>query len=158
MNLLLRSRISSVYDIYIRITGKDPIKLNWNKCFLLNDVDVNFISIGHMRSKFYILLSIFSKTNNVYNYCIEYFSLWVTLAFFNSGRALSTNASETVNSIHVQYKSNQLMDFVGKLKDEQQKEIERAVICRGKYRFKDEFSHLTVNETSWFKMSKEKRQ
>ncbi len=54
-----------------------------------------------------------------------------------------------VNSIiksHVQYKSNQLMDFVGKLKeviDEQQKEI---VICRGKYRFKD---HLTVNETSW---------
>ncbi len=42
--------------------------------------------------------------------------------------------------------------------DEQQKEIEWAVISRGKYRFKDEFSHLTVNETSWFKMSKEKRQ
>lgn len=76
----------------------------------------------------------------------------------------STNASETVNSIikaHVLYKSSQLMEFVAKLKeviDEQEREIERAVIGRGKYEFKEEYSHLKVSEVKWFKMSKEERE
>ena len=51
----------------------------------------------------------------------------------------TTNASETINSVikaHVSYKPSQLMEFVGRLKelvDEQEREIERAVIKRGKY-------------------------
>ena len=53
------------------------------------------------------------------------------------------------------------MEFVGKLKeliDEQEKEVERAVIGRGKYRIREEYAHLQVNESQWFGMSKEQRQ
>ena len=55
----------------------------------------------------------------------------------------TTNASETVNSVikaHVSYKPSQLMEFIGKLRelvDEQEREIERAVIKRGKYQLKE---------------------
>ena len=51
--------------------------------------------------------------------------------------AFTTNASETVNSIiksHVSYKSSQLVELTEKLKsviDEQEKEVERAVITGG---------------------------
>ena len=54
----------------------------------------------------------------------------------------TTNASETTNSVikaHVLYKHSQLMEFVNHLKDvvdEQEREVERAVIRRGKFRFK----------------------
>ena len=56
------------------------------------------------------------------------------------------NASETINSVikaHVSYKPSQLMEFVDKLKeliDEQEKEVEQAVIGRGKYRIRDEYA------------------
>ena len=69
-----------------------------------------------------------------------------------------TNASETVNSVlksHVNYKSSQPLEFVGKLKDvvdEQEREIERAVIGHGKYQFKMQYSHFVVPELKWFKM------
>ena len=76
----------------------------------------------------------------------------------------TTNASETVNSIiksHVSYKPNQLMELTEKLReaiDEQEREVERAVIGRGKFRFKEEYQHLQVAETRWFKMKPEQRQ
>ena len=69
------------------------------------------------------------------------------------------NASESVNSMlkrHVNFKSSQLVEFVEKLKelvDEQEREVERAVIGRGKYRFKNQYHHLTVGEKAWFKMN-----
>ena len=50
----------------------------------------------------------------------------------------TTNASETTNSVikaHVLYKHSKLMEFVNHLKDvidEQEREVERAVIRRGK--------------------------
>ena len=75
----------------------------------------------------------------------------------------TTNASETINSVikvHVSYKPSQLMEFVGKLKeliDEQEREVERAVIRRGKYRLKEEYAFLEVNESDWFKMTQEQR-
>ena len=78
-------------------------------------------------------------------------------------KPFTTNASETINSViksHVSYKPSQLMEFVEKLKelvDEQEREIERAVIKRGKYRLKPAFSYLEVNESDWFKMTKEQR-
>ena len=76
----------------------------------------------------------------------------------------TTNASETVNSIiksHVSYKPSQLMELTEKLReaiDEQEREVERAVIGRGKFRFKEEYQHLQVAETRWFKMKPEQRQ
>lgn len=42
--------------------------------------------------------------------------------------------------------------------DEQEREVERAVISRGKYVFREEFSNLKVSELKWFKMTKEQRQ
>lgn len=68
-----------------------------------------------------------------------------------------TNASECVNSIikvKVQYKSSELSQFVVKLRelcDEQEREIERAILRRGKYK------QLEVNEGKWFSMSQDQR-
>ena len=42
-----------------------------------------------------------------------------------------------------------------KLIDEQEKEVERAVINRGKYRFREQYRFLGVEECKWFKMSSE---
>ena len=60
---------------------------------------------------------------------------------------------------HVNYKSSHLLEFVGKLKDvdEQEREIERAVIGRGKYQFKMQYSHFMVPELKWFKMTESQR-
>ena len=78
-------------------------------------------------------------------------------------RIFTTNASETTNSIiksHVSHKSCRLMEFVTHLKDivdEQEREVERAVLRRGKFQFKDEYLHLEVDENHWFAMSQEQR-
>lgn len=78
-------------------------------------------------------------------------------------QTFTTNASETVNSIlkcHFQHKSCQLLEFVSKLKDvvdEQEKEVERAVIGRGKYRFKEQYQHLVISEERWFRMTEQQR-
>ena len=76
----------------------------------------------------------------------------------------TTNPSETTNAIikaHVSYKHNQLLHFVNHSKgviDEQEAEVERAVIRRGKFRFKEEYQYLEVEESEWFRMSTEERQ
>lgn len=68
----------------------------------------------------------------------------------------STNASECVNKMlknKVQYKRSELPQFISKLKelcDEQDREVERAIICRGKYRLRPQYQHLQVSETKWF--------
>ena len=73
--------------------------------------------------------------------------------------SFTTNASETANFIvknKVDYKRNQLVEFVDELKqviDDQEREIEKAVICTGKYQFKSEYKHLEVPESKWYKMS-----
>ena len=78
-------------------------------------------------------------------------------------QVFTTNASETTNSIikaHVSHKPSELMDFVQHLKDivdEQEHEVERAIIRQGKYRFKDDYLHLEVSEDKWFGMSQEQR-
>ncbi len=57
----------------------------------------------------------------------------------------SPNASETVNSIlknAVSYKQNELPDFILKVKEvceEQEREVERAVVRRGKYQFRPQY-------------------
>ena len=76
----------------------------------------------------------------------------------------TTNASESINAIlkrKVDYKRNQLPEFVDIFKeviDDQRCELERAVVGRGKYLFRQAYSHLQVSETKWFAMSSEQRQ
>ena len=82
----------------------------------------------------------------------------------NPPSPFTTNASESMNAIlkrKVDYKKNELHMFINHLKqlaDEQENEIERAVIGRGKYRFHEQYRHLEVKESEWFKMNSDQRQ
>lgn len=75
-----------------------------------------------------------------------------------------TNASESVNNVmkrKVNYKRSDVNQFIQKLEEfanEQDHEVERAIIGRGKYCFSSGYEHLQVDETKWFKMSKPKRE
>ncbi len=76
----------------------------------------------------------------------------------------TTNASESINAMlkrKVSYKQSELpafIDHVKQLINEQEKEVERAVIKRGKYRFRKQYRFLEVEEGKWFTMSSEQRQ
>lgn len=75
----------------------------------------------------------------------------------------TTNASETANFIlksKVDYKRSQLLEFIEKLKevvDEQEREVEKAAIQRGKYRFQSQYKYLEVPESQWYKMTPQQR-
>ena len=77
----------------------------------------------------------------------------------------TTNASESVNFVlksKVDYRKNELPEFLDKLKsviDEQERELERAIIGRGKYKLCDDFKRLEISEDEWFtKMSVSQRE
>ena len=75
----------------------------------------------------------------------------------------TTNASETINSViksHLSHKSSKHIELIDKLKeviDDQELEVEKAIIGRGKYQLKEQYSHLMIEETDWFKLSKAER-
>ena len=75
----------------------------------------------------------------------------------------TTNASESVNALlknKVDYKRNELPDFLKKLKevvDEQDEEVSRAVIGKGKYVIRPGFKTLEKSEAKWFSMQEEAR-
>ena len=75
-----------------------------------------------------------------------------------------TNASESINALlknKVEYRKNELPVFLDQLKeaiDEQEREVERAVIDRGKYRFRSDYRYLVKHESNWFKMTASQRQ
>ena len=80
-------------------------------------------------------------------------------------RVFTTNASESINSVlknKVDYKKNDLPVFLDKLKsviNEQEREMERAIIGRGKYQLSEGFKKLEKTEHQWFsKMSLAQRQ
>ena len=76
----------------------------------------------------------------------------------------TTNACETANSVlksHVNYKRSELIEFVHKFNElihEQEREVERAVIGRGKYELRPQYHFLHVPETKWFSMSTTQRE
>lgn len=78
--------------------------------------------------------------------------------------SFTTNASESLNAMlkrKVNHKKNDLPEFIDQLKqlvDEQDRELERAVIGRGKFQFRKEFRSLEIKETDWFRMSREQRE
>ena len=72
----------------------------------------------------------------------------------------TTNASESMNALikmKMDYKKHELPVFLDKLKeviDEQERELERAVLDRGKYQFSTEYQYLVKKQNDWFmKMS-----
>ena len=70
--------------------------------------------------------------------------------------AFTTNASESINALlknHVQSKKGDVPLFLDKLKaatDEQQRELERAIVDKGKYKLKHAFASLIKGESEWF--------
>ena len=73
------------------------------------------------------------------------------------------NVSESINAMlkrKLDYKRSELPAFIDKIKElvnEQQKELERAVIGRGKYQLKQQYQNLQVTESKWFLMTQEQR-
>ena len=58
------------------------------------------------------------------------------------------------------YKKNELHKFIGKVQclvNDQDLEVERAVCCRGKYRFRPQYQYLEIAEEKWFNMTPEAR-
>ena len=76
----------------------------------------------------------------------------------------TTNASESINAMlkrKVLYKKSELPSFVTHLKqliDEQERELERAVIGRRKYQFVEAYRSLEIKEVDWFRMTQQQRQ
>ena len=75
----------------------------------------------------------------------------------------TTNASKSSNVVlkrKVDYKKSELPVFIKKIKElvsEQQKEVERAIVCRGKYQFHPQYKYLQVPENKWFSMTTQQR-
>ena len=79
--------------------------------------------------------------------------------------SFTTNASESINAVvknRVDYKKSDVPVFLDNLKaviDEQQRELERAIVDKGKYRFRQRFKGLVKTEDEWFlRMSSAQRQ
>ena len=76
----------------------------------------------------------------------------------------TTNASETANYMlkhKVNYRRSELPTFLKELKElihDQQCEVEKAVIGRGKFELRDQYRFLHVAETKWFSMSSSQRE
>jgi len=73
-----------------------------------------------------------------------------------------TNASKCINiiKVRVEYKCSELPQFIGKLCelcDEQEREVERAILNRGKFHLGPQYRHLEVAESKWFAMSHDQR-
>ena len=49
------------------------------------------------------------------------------------------------------------MNHLKQLVDEQEREVERAVVGRGKYEFLEKYKYLEIKEAVWFKMTREQR-
>ena len=81
----------------------------------------------------------------------------------NPPDTFTTNASESINALlkhTVDYKRNELPVFIGKVKElaaEQQMELERAIIGRGKYQLRERYQFLHVTESKWFTMNTQQR-
>ena len=60
----------------------------------------------------------------------------------------------------VDYKRSEVPEFICKVREviqEQQREVELAVIGRGKYQLQEQYKYLEVPEHKWFLMSSEQR-
>ena len=81
----------------------------------------------------------------------------------NPPQQFTTNASESINALlkhKLDYQRRELPVFIEKVKeliDEQGKEIERAVIDRGKYRLRSQYRYLQIEENRWFTMTAQQR-
>ena len=78
------------------------------------------------------------------------------LAGFKGSSFFTTNCGESLNHVikqEVQWKVNKLPKLIDDLKsitDDQIREIEKAIIGQGEWRFSDQYSSLMVSNVSWF--------
>ena len=78
-------------------------------------------------------------------------------------KAFYTNNSESINALIKEctgYKKHQWALFNDKMKEaiqQQQREIEKAIIGYGEYKLRPWYSSLTVSVEKWFRMSEEQR-
>ena len=78
--------------------------------------------------------------------------------------SFTTNASETANYMlkhKVNYKQNELPDFLEKFKElllEQEQEVKKAILRRGKYELRSQYQSWHVSEAKWFSMSTVQRE
>ena len=81
----------------------------------------------------------------------------------NPPEIFTTNPSESMNAVlkrKLDFRKSELPVFVEKMKEvvgEQQKEVERAVIDRGKYCLRSEYRFLQVSQDKWFTMNAQQR-
>ena len=77
--------------------------------------------------------------------------------------AFYTNSSECINNVlkvKVDYKRTELTLFVDKLHQlvqDQQREVEKAIVGCGKYYLQSQYSELRVDQSKWYTMNKEQR-
>ena len=65
----------------------------------------------------------------------------------------TTNVSESTNAlirIKMDYKKHELLDKLKEVIDEQERELECAVIDRGKYQFCTDYQYLVKKQNDWF--------
>ncbi len=90
-------------------------------------------------------------------------SLREDLGLGSPPKAFYTNDSESINAFlkeSLGYKKHQWAIFnekVKKIVQQQQIEMEKALIGYGEYQLRPQFSFLSVNEEKWFRMSQEQR-
>ena len=76
----------------------------------------------------------------------------------------TTNASETANYMlkhKVNYKQSELPEFLEKFKElllEQEQEVKKAILGRGKYELRSQYQSWHVSEAKWFSMTTVQRQ
>lgn len=74
-----------------------------------------------------------------------------------------TNSSECINNVlkvKVNYKRTELTVFVDKLHQlvqDQQREVEKALVGCGKYYLQSQYSELEIEQSKWYSMNKEQR-
>ena len=67
--------------------------------------------------------------------------------------SITTNTSESMNAVlksKVDYKKSEFLEKLKSVIDDQEREIERALINRGKYQLCDDYKKLEVKEDHWF--------
>ena len=76
----------------------------------------------------------------------------------------TTNACETANSMlknQTKHKRSEMLEFLQKLKDlicEQEREMERSIVGRGKYELRPQYQAFQVPERKWFVMTVSQRE
>ena len=129
----------------------DDVTASWHDCSLPSTANMNGFVEWFVANKSHVIRD--SMLKPVMEEC----------GLGSPPEPFTTNASESANAMlkrKLDYKRSELPIFIDKVKElvhEQQRELEKAVIGRGKYQLKEEYRHLEINESRLFLMSQDQR-